>query len=140
MEFVPWTSFARIVQRHGGNAGVRTLSCAELFANRSREVVVLNNIIVPRPGGKVTSNHNNQAVRWDYNLYPVEQNVVRGPNDIVADPQFVRVDRDLRKADFRLAKGSRALDSGTAELPQPGDHTGAKRPHGGGGERGTFEQ
>ena len=31
MEFVPWTSFARIVQRHGGNAGVRTLSCAEQF-------------------------------------------------------------------------------------------------------------
>jgi len=29
MEFVPWTSFARIVQRHGGNAGVRSLSCAE---------------------------------------------------------------------------------------------------------------
>ena len=31
MEFVPWTSFARIVQRHGGDAGVRTLSCAEQF-------------------------------------------------------------------------------------------------------------
>jgi hypothetical protein len=31
MEFVPWTSFARIVQRHSGNAGVRTLSCAEQF-------------------------------------------------------------------------------------------------------------
>jgi len=31
MEFMPWTSFARIVQRHGGNAGVRTLSCAEQF-------------------------------------------------------------------------------------------------------------
>jgi len=31
MEFVPWTSFARIVQRHGGNAGVRALSCAEQF-------------------------------------------------------------------------------------------------------------
>jgi Domain of unknown function (DUF4372)/Transposase DDE domain len=31
MEFVPWTSLARIVQRHGGNAGVRTLSCAEQF-------------------------------------------------------------------------------------------------------------
>jgi hypothetical protein len=29
MEFVPWTSFARIVQRHGSNAGGRTLSCAE---------------------------------------------------------------------------------------------------------------
>jgi Domain of unknown function (DUF4372)/Transposase DDE domain len=31
MEFVPWTSFARIVQRRGGNSGVRTLSCAEQF-------------------------------------------------------------------------------------------------------------
>jgi IS4 transposase len=31
MAFVPWTSFARIVQRYRGNAGVRTLSCAEQF-------------------------------------------------------------------------------------------------------------
>jgi len=31
MEFVPWTSFARIVRRHGGDVGVRTLSCAEQF-------------------------------------------------------------------------------------------------------------
>ena len=31
MEFVPWTSLARIVHRHGGNSGVRTLSCAEQF-------------------------------------------------------------------------------------------------------------
>ena len=31
MEFVPWTSFARIVQRYAGNAGVRTLTCAEQF-------------------------------------------------------------------------------------------------------------
>ena len=31
MEFVPWTSFSRIVQRYSGNSGVRTLSCAEQF-------------------------------------------------------------------------------------------------------------
>jgi hypothetical protein len=31
MEFVPWPSFTRIVQRYAGNAGVRTLSCAEQF-------------------------------------------------------------------------------------------------------------
>ena len=31
MEFVPWTSFARIVHRYQGNAGVRALSCAEQF-------------------------------------------------------------------------------------------------------------
>ena len=31
MEFVPWKTFGRVIQRHGGDAGVRTLSCAELF-------------------------------------------------------------------------------------------------------------
>jgi len=31
MEFVPWTSFARIVHRYGGDSGVRRLSCAEQF-------------------------------------------------------------------------------------------------------------
>jgi hypothetical protein len=31
MEFVPWTSFARIVARYGGNSGVRVLSCTEQF-------------------------------------------------------------------------------------------------------------
>jgi hypothetical protein len=31
MEFVPWTSFARIVQRWDGNNGVRSFNCAEQF-------------------------------------------------------------------------------------------------------------
>ena len=31
MEFVPWKTFERIIERHKGNAGVRTLNCAELF-------------------------------------------------------------------------------------------------------------
>ena len=31
MDFVPWKTFGRIIERHKGDAGVRTLSCAELF-------------------------------------------------------------------------------------------------------------
>ena len=31
MEFVPWTSFSRIVARYGGDSGVRGLSCTEQF-------------------------------------------------------------------------------------------------------------
>lgn len=31
MEYIPWTSFTRIVNRYAGNAGVRRLSCAEQF-------------------------------------------------------------------------------------------------------------
>ena len=31
MEFVPWTSFTRIVERYSGNARVRRMTCAEQF-------------------------------------------------------------------------------------------------------------
>ena len=31
MEYVPWKTFARIIERHHGDAGVRTLDCADLF-------------------------------------------------------------------------------------------------------------
>ncbi|RJF92506.1 DUF4372 domain-containing protein [Noviherbaspirillum saxi] len=31
MEFVPWKTVGRIIQRHRGDAGVRTLGCADLF-------------------------------------------------------------------------------------------------------------
>jgi hypothetical protein len=31
MEFVHWKMFGRIVERRRGDAGVRTLSCAEVF-------------------------------------------------------------------------------------------------------------
>ena len=31
MEFVPWKTFGRIVERHHGDSGVRTLGCADLF-------------------------------------------------------------------------------------------------------------
>jgi hypothetical protein len=31
MEFVPWKTFGRIIARHKGDCGVRTLNCADLF-------------------------------------------------------------------------------------------------------------
>jgi hypothetical protein len=31
MDFLPWTTFARIVARYGGDRGVRTLTCAEQY-------------------------------------------------------------------------------------------------------------
>ena len=31
MEFVPWKTFGRIIDRHKGDAGTRTLDCTDLF-------------------------------------------------------------------------------------------------------------
>jgi hypothetical protein len=112
----------------------------ELFANRSNDIVILNNIIVPRPGGKVTSNHRNGKNRWDHNLYPVAQDVVTGPDDVVGDPLFVKVARDLREADFRLREGSPAIDSGTTELLPTTDIDGRARPASRGPDRGAHER
>jgi len=112
----------------------------ELFSNNSRDIVILNNIIVPAPAGRVTSNNRNQNVRWDNNLYPVKQDVVRGVHDIVADPMFVKVRRDLREADFSLRVGSPAIDKASGELSQPNDLTGKKRPIANSADLGALEK
>ncbi len=112
----------------------------ELFPNRSEDVVILNNIIVPRPGGKVTSDNRNVNIRWDYNVYPTEQNVFVGSNDILADPQFVSIDESFLHSDFRLKKGSKALDNGTDEFAQAVDVRKNKRTLGKGRDRGAYEQ
>ncbi|KXW59233.1 hypothetical protein FEMY_02920 [Ferrovum myxofaciens] len=31
MDFLPWTTFDRYVDRYGGNRGVRTMTCAEQY-------------------------------------------------------------------------------------------------------------
>ncbi len=112
----------------------------ELFPNRSEDIVILNNIIVPKPGGKVTSYNRNVNIKWDYNVYPESQSVFVGPNDILCDPGFVDIQRDLRNANFRLISTSKAIDTATDELAQPTDITGNSRPIGNGIDRGAFEQ
>lgn len=90
---------------------------AEIFANSSSDVTILNNIMVPRPDGRVTSNNKNTNIRWDYNLYPAMQTVITGPHDIVADPLFQAIDLDPTKGGFQLSKNSTALTNGTNDVP-----------------------
>lgn len=102
--------------------------------------MILNNIIVPRPGGAVTSNNRNTGIRWDYNMYPAKQTVFAGANDIVANPDFIDGQLDPIKGNFRLAKNSRALNSGSNDVPLLNDITGKNRPKNAGRDRGAFEQ
>lgn len=80
----------------------------ELFPNTSKDIVIRNNIMVPRPGGRVTSNNRNSGIVWEGNVYPVEQDAISDVSDIVAEPEFRNAYLDLRKADFRL-RNARAL-------------------------------
>ena len=99
----------------------------ELFANNSVDVSILNNVMVPRPNGKVTSNNRNTDVRFDYNLYPQAQAVLAGSHDMVAAPRFVDIEADPTRGDFHLAPGSPGLGSGTVDVLQTGVLTGGKR-------------
>ncbi len=92
------------------NGGI--VGYAELFANSSEDIVILNNIIIPRPAGKVTANSKNTNVRWDYNLYPIEQDVMHGLHDIIADPLFIHPGLDLLKENFHVRPSSPAFQSG----------------------------
>jgi hypothetical protein len=158
----PWTGRALIannVSAYNGGSGIHTfrtrhvdiinnttysngsvVGYPELFANHCDDIVILNNIIVPRPGGKITSNSRNTAIRWDYNLSPVAQSIFKGAHDLIAEPRFIDVQPDLRRANFRLAPGSPAIDSGTDDVPQPTDLLKRPRPAGTSRDRGAFEQ
>lgn len=87
----------------------------EIFPNTSHDVVIRDNIMVPRPGGRVTSNNRNSGIVWDGNVYPVEQKVFVGEHDVVVMPDFVDPYIDLNRADFRLRRGN-ALRGKGADL------------------------
>jgi hypothetical protein len=121
----------------------QTVGYAELFANASENITIMNNIIVPRPDGKVTANSRNKDIHWDYNLYPIDQQVVKGPHDIVADPLFMDAGHELfdeLKDNFRVMKNSAAKQSGTNELQQPEGIDGKKRSKSAMPDRGAFAQ
>ncbi len=118
----------------------QTVGYQELFPNRSEDVVILNNIMVPKPGGKVTSDNRNTAIRWDYNVYPSVQTVFAGPHDVVADPKFINPQLNAGQGNFQLRADSPARQSGTPELAQFIDLAHKKRPQGKGLDRGCYEQ
>lgn len=118
----------------------QTVGYQELFPNHSDDVVIMNNIMVPKPGGNVTSNNRNANIRWDYNVYPATQAVFTGPHDVVADPQFINPQLNAGQGDFRLRPGSPALQSGTRDLIQSVDLAHRRRPQGKGLDRGCYDQ
>lgn len=113
---------------------------AELFSNASNNIVIMNNVIIPRPGGQVNSNYNNKDVVWDYNIYPMENPIVKGPHDIVADPKLVNPGKDISKADFRPQAKSPVIDAGTKEKAPAHDINGKKRPSGKAVDMGAIER
>jgi len=83
----------------------------QIFANTSSDVKVLNNILYAFPGKNVNSKWKSTKVIYDYNIYLNSSKVsVKGLNDIVADPEFIKEHPILAKIsgdwNSRLSKKS----------------------------------
>ncbi|MFD6419226.1 sigma-70 family RNA polymerase sigma factor [Streptomyces sp. NPDC060194] len=86
---------------------------ANIFANSSTDVRLLNNISYGRPGQSTNSRSRNENVRYDYNVYfGGKAPESRGAHDVIADPKLTDPGKDAG-ADFHLAQGSPAIGSGT---------------------------
>ena len=70
----------------------------QIFANKSSDVKILNNILYAFPGKLSNSNYKNQNVTYDYNIYLNSSKIsVKGPHDVVADSEFLSKHPNLEK-------------------------------------------
>lgn len=117
------------------------LGYADIHSNTCEDVNIINNIIYSRVGNPCNERPGNATEVYDYNIYFGGKVAYTGPNDIVADPQFINLTLDRLQADFRLKPGSPGIDSGTNHPAAPStDITGTARPKGKAIDRGAYEQ
>ncbi|MFF0186585.1 sigma-70 family RNA polymerase sigma factor [Streptomyces sp. NPDC005244] len=110
---------------------------ANIFANDSTDVRLLNNIAYGRPGQATNSKSHNVNVTYDYNVYfGGKTPETKGRHDLIADPKFTAPGKSPN-ADFRLTKGSPAIGSATPLTAITTDFTGATR-KGGTPDRGAY--
>ncbi len=112
------------------------LSGGQIFAADSSDVKVLNNILYAFPGKRMNGNSRSTNITYDHNIYANNGNiVVRGANDIIADPQFV----NLSKNDFQLKANSPAIDKGSTWSILKTDFAGKPRQSGTKYDMGAYE-
>jgi hypothetical protein len=114
---------------------------ADIFANESTDIRLYNNVVHARVGGKVNETNKNTDVTYNYNVYFNGVRATTGANDVIGDPLFVNPGLDPTSADFRLRKGSPAIDNAISivDATPLQDLAGMSRPRDNGLDRGAYE-
>ncbi|MBA3705180.1 MAG: T9SS type A sorting domain-containing protein [Bacteroidetes bacterium] len=110
----------------------------EIDGQSGTDVKIYNNIMYARSGGNC--NGNDAGATYNYNIYFNGPAYKKGADDIVADPQFVKLAFDAT-ADFRLKSTSPAINTGSNLTGQYStkDILGVNRPVGTKPDRGAYE-
>ena len=114
---------------------------ADIFSNASMDVNIINNIMYARDGGSCNTKPKNASEVYNYNVYFNGKVATQGPNDVIADPQFVNLSTDLGMGNFALKPTSPAVDRGSSVAGQFGrtDILGVSRPQGTMPDAGAYE-
>ena len=116
------------------------LNYGEIFANASGDVTIMNNILVASPNKAANSNWNNTGLTYDYNvIFGGSTIAVKGPHDLVLDPQFIAPSLNPLSANFRLTSSSPAINNGVDWAGIGVDFEGNVRPTSGAYDRGAYE-
>jgi hypothetical protein len=113
------------------------ISSGQISINDGRDIKVLNNILYSQAGKGINYNPKQNQSTFNYNLYNNNGFTAsgRGPNDIIADPQFV----NAAGGDFRVKPTSPAVNSGLRFPSLTTDFLGKPRVQGSAPDRGAYE-
>ena len=116
----------------------------DLYARRSENINLINNIIYAKTGEAVTTETPGTNVTYAYNIYYDGTNSPNiptglGEGDIIADPQFINPGLDPNFIEFQLSASSPGLNSGSDEYPTVLDIRNAPRATGT-TDRGAYEK
>ena len=65
MDFLPWTTFTRIVDRYGGDHRVRTLSCAEQYRSMAfAQLTYRESLVLLRFSGELIAHSRPAISKW----------------------------------------------------------------------------
>jgi len=116
------------------------ITAGQIYTNNSSDVKVLNNILYAISGKNVNSNWGSKNVTYDYNVYANTKTIlVKGANDIIADPKFVNPSINASIANFALQSTSPAINKGFAWTSLKTDFLGKPRPSGSKYDIGAYE-
>ena len=100
----------------------------------------MNNILVASPNKAANTNWNNTSLTYDYNvIFGGSTIAVKGPHDLVLDPQFIAPSLNHLSVDFRLKSSSPAINNGVDWAGIGVDFEGNIRPTSGAYDRGAYE-
>ncbi|MFP5040872.1 choice-of-anchor Q domain-containing protein [Parasediminibacterium sp. JCM 36343] len=122
------------------NSASPEINSSNIYALQAKNIRIMNNIIVARPGKKMNGINATTNLVYDYNIfYGGATYELVGAHSFIQDPKFVNPSTDPAIADFRLQANSIGINTGDNSNTTATDFASAARPIAGTVDIGAYE-